>query len=61
MGIDSVEGFVRGSRIKEELCLTVTSIYDPILNRQIPVLVSIMFGKTTQIYKLHFDHTFESL
>ena len=61
MGIDSVEGFIYANGSKEETCVTVTSIYNTVMNRQIPVVASIMFGKTKEIYKMHFDFTFKHL
>jgi len=45
----------------EEINITFTSIFDDVLGRTVPVLVSLLFGKTADHYKVHFLQLFESL
>jgi len=45
----------------EEINITFTSIFDDVLGRTVPVLVSLLFGKTADHYKAHFLQLFESL
>lgn len=57
---DSIEGFV-----VDEHCpainLAVTSAYCSVLNRNIPLLVSILMGKSALHYKQHFEALFIGL
>lgn len=41
--------------------MTFTSTMDPILNRTVPVVLSILFGKSSKHYEHHFLAVFDSL
>ena len=57
---DSVEGF-----IEDEHCSTVnlaiTSGYCPTVNRNVPLLLSILFGKSAAHYEQHFSWLFKTM
>ena len=55
---DTVEGFVHKKSFvaKNLVNLTVTSGYDSILKRWIPLLISVLFGKAVNDYKVHFEY-----
>eukprot|EP00474_Spongospora_subterranea_P007818 CRZ08276.1 hypothetical protein [Spongospora subterranea] len=53
MQTDSVHGFVQDIHF-EEVNVTFTSAYCPIIQRTIPLVISIMFGKSQYHYKAHF-------
>lgn len=57
---DSIEGFVTdGFRPDVNLC--VTSGFDPVIRRTIPLLASILFGKSATHYKAHFRILFRTM
>ena len=57
---DSVHDFIYDSSYSpvttksDEVNVTITSTYDEILKKAVPICVSIMFGKTEEHYKSHF-------
>ncbi len=53
MQTDSIEGFVVDEDITSPN-VTMTSTYNLVLDRTVPLLVSILFGKTEMHYKKHF-------
>ena len=44
---DTIEGFLYASDYEHGVDLHVTGVYDPLLHRCVPVLVSILFGRDT--------------
>ena len=56
---DTVEGFIFDPELRErEVNLTVTSAYDYLLQRWVPVCVSLLFGKSTDDYRNHWKQIF---
>ena len=58
MQTDTVEGFLVEHSMQKIPNLTITSGYDFILERWVPLVISILFGKTANDYKNHFDYIF---
>ena len=48
-------------QLDEEINITFTSMFDKVLGRTVPVLVSILFNKTTNNYKSHFLQLFKGI
>ena len=57
---DSVEGFIEEPAIKKNINVTFTSGYDALLDRWVPLCISILFGKTEADYKNHCKEVFKS-
>ena len=60
---DTIEGFLwdPGMGDLQQPNVTVTSTFDPCLERWVPVCISILFGKSTADYTLHWDQFFRCL
>ena len=52
---DSIEGFTESYFYKGEINVTVSSCYDPMLRTQAPMLISVLFSKNTESYKMHWS------
>lgn len=55
---DSIEGFVESVFFKGEMNVTVTSTWDPVMQTQVPVLISLLMNKSAESYKIHWDYYF---
>ena len=53
--------FINLSKDSDEVNVTLTSTYDKILQKAVPVVISIMFGKTSLHYKCHFLALFKNM
>lgn len=60
MQSDSVHGFISDDHFKE-INVTFTSIYCQIVRRTIPLVITVLFGKTQFHYERHFLVLFKSL
>ena len=58
---DSVHDMVSDMNYDGEINVTFTSMFDIIIQRTIPVCVSIVYGQSTAHYKTHFDQVMASL
>jgi hypothetical protein len=58
---DSVYGMIRDPQFNGPINVTFTSGYCPVLERTIPMVISIMFGASELHYKQHFLAVFKSL
>jgi hypothetical protein len=58
---DSIEGFIKDDRDEPQINVAVTSGYCSLLDRQIPLLVSVLLGKSKHHYASHFSTLFKSL
>jgi hypothetical protein len=58
---DSIEGFIKDDRDEPQINVAVTSGYCSLLDRQIPLLVSVLLGKSKHHYAAHFLTLFQSL
>ena len=58
---DTVEGFlvegINSNKLNPNL--TITSGFDPLLKRWVPLLISILFGKSTEDYKVRWEKVFQ--
>lgn len=52
---DTIEGFVKPVTYQGNIYLTVTSCWDQLMDTQVPLLLTINFGKSARDYKAHFD------
>ena len=52
---DTIEGFVRPVAYQGNIYLTVTSCWDEVMDTQVPLLLTINFGKSAKDYKAHWD------
>ena len=57
---DTVEGFISESELVGEANVTLTSSFCFVLQQWVPVLVSILFGKSADHYNQHWKALFES-
>ena len=57
----TVEGFLYDKDYNHNVDLHITAAYDPLLCRWAPVLVSILFGRDTAHYKIHWMCLFGSI
>jgi hypothetical protein len=57
---DTVEDFVKEKKMtgKDKPNLTITTMYDFNLLRWVPVLITILFGRSTDHYKIYLDYFF---
>ena len=55
---DSVEGFISEPNLPQKINVTFTSGFDPTLGKWVPLVISILFGKSEQDYKIHWDYVF---
>lgn len=60
MQSDSVHGFIFDDHF-QDINVTFTSTFCPIIQRTVPVVISIMFGKTQGHYQAHFQVLLQSL
>lgn len=58
---DSVHDMIQDAEFKSEVNITFTSSYDASLGRTVPLLISILFGKTALHYQKHFEGLFSCL
>ena len=56
---DTLEGTVDSVYFPGQINVTMTSTWCPIVDGQVPVLVSILYGKSTESYKAHFKYLFD--
>ena len=57
---DTVEGVVHDPEYNGSIDIHITSSFDFILERWVPVLISFIFGRTKKHYALHWKSLFES-
>lgn len=55
MQTDTIEGFLEPVKFQGMLNVTVTSVWDSLLDTQAPLSVTILFGKSEQDYKEHWN------
>lgn len=60
MQSDSIHGFVTDDHF-HDVNVTFTSVFCPTIQRTVPLLISILFGKTQAHYQVHFQVLFKSL
>jgi len=60
MQSDSIHSFVHDSHFTD-VNVTFTSAFCPVINRTVPILISIMYGKTKGHYRRHFKALLASL
>ena len=57
LGTDTIEGFLHEPNAPpKKYNMTVTSGYDHLLHRWVPLQISILFGKSAEDYKKHWDY-----
>lgn len=60
MQSDSVHGFIYDDHF-QDINVTFTSAFCPVIQRMVPVVISVMFGKTQSHYQAHFQVLLQSL
>ncbi|KAF9176337.1 hypothetical protein BGZ49_006384, partial [Haplosporangium sp. Z 27] len=60
MQTDSIHAFIKPGDFSE-VNVTFTSTYCPIIKRTIPIIISILFGKSSTHYERHFYVLLQSL
>lgn len=60
MQSDSIHGFVIDPHMSD-VNVTFTSAYCPVIHRTVPLIISVMFGKTHIHYERHFSVLLKSL
>lgn len=60
MQTDSVHGIITDDHFSD-INVTITSAYCPVLQRTVPLLMSILFGTKTEHYQRHFEALLQSL
>ena len=59
---DSIEGFVEEASLEEkQINLTITSMFDILLQRWVPICISILFGKSEGDYRQHWEQVFSCI
>jgi len=52
---DTIEGFVKPVTYQGNIYLTVTSLWDAVMDTQVPLLLTVNLGKSAADYKCHWD------
>ena len=55
---DPVEGYFKSEYWDGQVYIQITSSWWPLTNTQTPLLITIMFSKTTESFAIHFWHLF---
>lgn len=59
---DSIEGFVEELSCEEkQINLTITSIFDMLIQRWVPICISMLFGKSAGDYRQHWKQVFSCI